>query len=422
VTRAELARRGALALGLLTATGGLLVGSGRASVPTATARLGDLVDAVELRGAVQPVHSALLNAPSTLPGDTTIVRIAANGTNVKAGDVVAVLDPSKLENALTQAHGDLARLDGEIERAQVDAVALEKQDGAAAASAAREVERARFEMRKVDILSPIAAEQNRLRLADAEQTQREVEERMASGRTARAADLESRRQVRARLQRQVERAQEAITALTIVAPADGLVVLRTNPRVRSAAGAMQEYKAGDTVWAGAALAELPDLSNMRVQAQVDEIDRARVHAGQAATVRVDALPDRELPATLTDVGSVARPDFTQMPPGKGFDVTLAPTTSDPRLRPGMGASVRITIAHKGRALLIPASAVTWRQGHAFVRVASVFRLTEREIRVARRGAVEVAVSDGLREGERVALSPPPDAGRAWAVSAPGMPR
>jgi HlyD family secretion protein len=420
MSRARIVMGGGLALGLVAA--GLGAWAGRSHAPTAAVTRGDLVDAVELRGAVQPVHSALLNAPATLPGDTTIVRIAANGTHVKAGDVVAVLDPSKLESALTQARGDLARVDGEIERARADAVALEKQDAAAASSADREVERARFEMRKVDILSPIAAEQNRLRLTDAEQTRREVQERMESGRTARSADIESRRQVRARMQRQVERAQEAIAALTVTAPADGLVVLRTNPRVRSAAGAMQEYKAGDSVWPGATLAELPDLSRVRIQAQVDEIDRARVHTGQPATVRVDALPDRELPATLTDVGSVARPDFTQMPPGKGFDVTLTPAAMDPRLRPGMGASVRITIAHKGRALLIPAAAVAWRQGRAFVRVAGFWGLAEREIRVARRGAVEVAVSEGLREGERVALSPAPDGARGPAPSAPGAPR
>ena len=85
---------------------------------------------------------------------------------------------------------------------------------------------------------------------------------------------------------------------------------------------------GDAAWAGAQIAELPDLASARMTAVVDEVDRSRLSLGQEATVRVDALSDTELTARLVSIGTIAKLDFSAgWPPKRGFEVVLELTRS-----------------------------------------------------------------------------------------------
>ena len=95
--------------------------------------------------------------------------------------------------------------------------------------------------------------------------------------------------------------------------------------------------------------------------RLDEADRARVQVGTPVLVRVDAVPDRELPARIHSIGLMARPDFSSFPPVRNFDVVVALDDADPRLRGGMSASARIEMNRLPDVLVVPAAAVFQRE-------------------------------------------------------------
>jgi multidrug resistance efflux pump len=301
----------------------------------------DAAAPLEARGEIEAARKADVTVPFTLPSDTTILSLLAAGTRVRKGDTIARLDPSPLQPLLEEARSAVATAEADLKRGEAEARLQDESDRTARMNAERDVERARFETKRGELVSLIEAQQQRLRLADAELALREAQERIHAGAAARAADLESRRMNRDKALRQRERAEAAAAAMTLVAPADGVLILRGNGRVRSAGGSSPEFKAGDTVWPGATLAQLPDLSSLRLHAQVDEIDRSRLAVGLTASVRVDALPDARLTARLVEIGALARLDFSQAPPAKSFDAILSLDAADPRLRPGMGATARL---------------------------------------------------------------------------------
>jgi len=91
---------------------------------------------------------------------------------------------------------------------------------------------------------------------------------------------------------------------------------------------------------------------------------------------------------------------------RNFDVIVAMTDVDPRLRAGMNASARIGVDELRGVLLVPAAAV-FQSGAASVVYAVEGRSIERRvITVVKRGRDQVVVSGPIREGEHVTLTQP----------------
>jgi multidrug efflux pump subunit AcrA (membrane-fusion protein) len=137
--------------------------------------------------------------------------------------------------------------------------------------------------------------------------------------------------------------------------------------------------------------------------RADEADRARLAVGGAARVRVDAVPDREFAARIADISLVATPDFTTFPPVRNFDVAVTLSESDQRLRSGMSASARIELDRLDDALIVPATAVSERDGQAYVLVVTNGSLQERPVTLQRRGRERIAIASGIAPGDRIAV-------------------
>ncbi len=123
-------------------------------------------------------------------------------------------------------------------------------------------------------------------------------------------------------------------------------------------------------------------------------------------VRVDAVPDRELPAAIRDISLVARPDFTSFPPVRNFDAIIRLDEIDPRLRTGMSATARIELNRLNDVIVVPTGAVFQVGGNPAAYVVDGGTATARAVTVLRRGRDQTAIASGLQEGERIALRDP----------------
>ena len=80
--------------------------------------------------------------------------------------------------------------------------------------------------------------------------------------------------------------------------------------------------------------------------------------------------------------------------------------TDARLRPGMGANVRVTVERVPNAIMIPAQASFQKSGRTVAYVLNGAKFDERRIDVARRSGDHLLVAKGLQPGEKVALQDP----------------
>lgn len=367
---------------------------------------GEFVDHLELRGELKAKKSVVLTAPSFAGGDLQIMKLVKNGSPVKKGDLVAAFDATNLERQLLQRQTELRQAESEIERQKAQMNMLKEQDLTEVMKAEYDVERARLETSKQEILSAIDGQKTRLNLANTEQKLLEIRQKLESDATGAKADLETRIQKREKARYDVATTQDRIQALTLRATADGTVNLMPNQRAGGNWGSYPEFKEGDRAWPGAGVAELPDISTIRLSARLEETDRGRLQIGQTATVRLDAIPEREFTACVVAISSMGKPDFSSWPPVRNFDTELEFTELDPRLRPGMSSTTRIAVERIPNSLLIPAEAVFQKGGRTVVYVLRGSQFEEREIGIARRSGSQVAVARGVEQGERVARKDP----------------
>ncbi len=143
-------------------------------VPTAEVKSGEFVNYLQIRGEVQALKSAVLNAPSGAGEDIEIVKLVRSGATVKKGDVVLQFDTTRLRTTLDQKRSELKQAEAEIEQTRAQARLTEEQDRTDLMKARYDVERAKLEVSKQEIVSKIEGEEAKVKLVDAEQKLREV--------------------------------------------------------------------------------------------------------------------------------------------------------------------------------------------------------------------------------------------------------
>ena len=373
-------------------------------VPTAEVTVGEFVDYTQLRGEVKAVKSVVLNAPSNA-GDLQIVHLAKNGSAVQKGDVVVQFDTTDVQQKLAQMRTTLKQSEAEIEQIKAQAKLTQEQDTTDFAKAKFDVERAKLDASKEEILSVIDGEKAKLAQVDAEQKQLQLEQQLKSDGLGAKADVNGKLQKRAKADFDVQRSEKQIASMTVRAPVAGMVTLQQNWRAGNFNSA-PEWREGDHAWPGAAILELPDLSKVTVNAPMEETERGRLKTGQEVKIRVDAVPDRDFTGMVKEITPLTKPDFTIWPPAKNFNVTIELLNSDARLRPGMSATARVAVEKAAGSILVPAEAVFQKAGHSVVYVLHGSSFEERTIEVTRRGNGQCAVASGLKAGEKVAIKDP----------------
>jgi HlyD family secretion protein len=383
---------------------------GRSSLPTAIVAKTTFVDFLQLRGEVRPVRSVILTAPSS-GTDLQIVQLVKNGEKISAGDVVVEFDPTTQQRTLETKQSELKQAESEIDRTEAEQKRRVASAESEVGEAKKAADRARLDVQANALRPRIEAENMLIVLSNAEEHVRELEAKVAGERLAAGADVSMARQKRDKALFDVRETERIIGSLQVRAPIGGSVSLLPNFRAGGPGSRMSpEFKRGDRAWFGAAIAELPDLTSVQVNARVDETDRGRIQIGGAARVRVDAVPDRDLAGTLRDISVVAKPDFTTWPPARNFDIVVALAESDPRLRSGMSASARIELDRLADVIVVPTGALFQRGTTTVVYVVNGAAVDARPVTVLRRGRDQVALASGVREGERISLKEPASEG------------
>jgi multidrug efflux pump subunit AcrA (membrane-fusion protein) len=380
------------------------------TVPTAEIKLGEFVDYFEVRGDLKALRSVTLSAPP-ISGDLQIIKLARNGSQIKSGDLVAQFDTTTLQRTLDQKRSEVKEANAEIDRSRAQGHLLEEQNLTAVMKARYDVERARLEVSKQEIVSKIEGEKSKLSLANAEQKLKEAEEKLKSDRAANVAEIASKQQKRDKALFEQNEAERNIAAMTLKAPLDGTITVLPNYGTRWWGNAA-EFKEGDRAWPGAPIAELPDISNIRLAARIDETDRGKLQVHQTATVRVEALPDKDFVAKVVEISAIAKPDFSSWPVNKSFDFILQLEQTDARIRPGMSASARVGVERLPNSVLAPVNGSFQKAGRLVAYLLRSGRFEERVIEVSRRNKEQLVIAKGLKPGDRVALKDPTLEGQA----------
>jgi RND family efflux transporter MFP subunit len=199
----------------------------------------------------------------------------------------------------------------------------------------------------------------------------------------------------------------------IRAPHDGTLLLRdlTEGQLVTSAAAQN---------GGTLLGEVADLNALMVRTNINEIDVARLKLGDAARVRVDSLRNMMLGGEIKRIATIAKEsagDRTRV-----FPVDVVVDETDPRLRPGMSATVMFTLSHVEGVASVPLSAVFSNADsvrYVFVRKGEGFEVRGIDIGIVDTRRVQIL--SGLTNGEEVALMRPLEFDGEIPIAQPAAP-
>lgn len=405
--RLSIQRKGMI-IGIILLTGsGVLLGAARLgkrspTVPTIEVKRGEFLDSSEFRGEVKALKSVTISAPAEA-GDLQIVKVSPEGTVVKPGDVVVEFDKTKTEQELAQFQSSLKSAEAEIGQARAQARLAEEEDKTAVLKAGYDVEAAKLEASKQEIVSKIEGEEAELKLADAEQKLREAQTKQKSDQALNQATVEGKQRASKKAAYDVERANRALSQMIQRAPSAGNISLLQH----WSGSNMTQFRPGDHAWPGAPIAELPDATTLRISARVDETERGRLAAQQPVTVQLNAIPDRQFTGHIEQISSIASLDFSSgWPITRNFILEIVLDQADPRFKPGITGQVTVIVDRVPNAITIPAQAMFQKSGQNVAYVWRGTQFEERAIEIGRRSGDKIMVAKGVSPGEQVALKDP----------------
>lgn len=322
-------------------------------LPTAQVTLGDFDISVKARGEVKALRSVTLNAPGRVQ-DVQIVRLVPSGTVVSVGDPVIELDPTAETDRLTQRESTMKQIDAELERLRAQQRMQDESDRVIVAQAEFDVEKARLEVKKQDIVSEIDAAKARLALGTAERRLAEVKEVMAGHKKQQAAAVDQIIQRRKSAERDYKLAQFNIDNLLIKTPISGIFQALPNRRMgmmRMGAGGAPapEFRQGDRAWSGASIGEIPDLTSLAVELLIEETERGKVAVGQPARVKVDAFSDQIINGKIDWISPLSRIDRSTVPPQRSFRTIVSLELKGVKLTPKKAPPTQVAQDRPGPA-------------------------------------------------------------------------
>jgi multidrug efflux pump subunit AcrA (membrane-fusion protein) len=403
-------------VGLVLCGGGVIAayrytGATEVEVPVVRVRRGEFIISVRTRGDIKSARSVILKAPQ-VPG-LRIVHLADAGRPVKKGEVVVEFDGSQQDQNVVSRTTTVRAADGNIEQTKASQTMDNEADAMSKMSGEYDVERAKLDASKAEVLSAIDGEKNRIQVGVSEGALQTVKASINAHQVGHDADLNRLNQAKDKAVRDLNTAQGYLGMMQLRAPNDGIVNLLPNFRSSGSFGqATPPFKEGDNAWTGAEIAEIPDLSEMYVDLKLEEVDRGKLKLGQDVRIRVDAIPDKEFTATLDWISPIAALIFRGGSTAeKTFPARATITHLDPRLRPGMSASTEIIIEREPHSLLIPSRASFAKDGRpaVFQQVGKAFVI--RHIELGRQNDDEAIVTGGLKEGDVVTLENPAESAK-----------
>jgi HlyD family secretion protein len=369
-----------------------------AEAPAIEVKRGSVKKVLLLDGELRAVRSRTIFGGSTFE-DVKIVYMPPEGTVIKAGDLALELDSTNTLNKIKDNDEKIVAAENEIVRVKSQHESSLRDLEVELSKLWLAFEQAKLKAKVPnEVVSRREFQEGQLALEKAKTEYENHLNKIEQKKKEQTAELQVKIIEKDKLKVQLDLAKSNLDGMKIKAPTDGMVLYNDHWNER------RKLQVGDLVWPGWPVVQLPDLTEMEVLAQVNEVDGPRLSIGARAEVRLDSYPDKVITGEIKDISQTAI-KANRMAKAKIFRVTISlDQTLMEIMKPGMSALVSVTIGETQPNLLVPRATVRFDGERALVtRIESADARREVAVTVLAADGLNylVAGNGALKEGDRI---------------------
>lgn len=345
----------ALAFLVIIAAFYLFSGSKKTDVyKTVPVQHGKIMQLITASGIINPLSTVIIG--TQVSGTIKEIYVDFN-SEVKQGELLALIDPDVFEATVAQRRAALEIAEAQVQVQENDIVYFQKN------------------LERIKKLN-----------ATKYSTEKELESAQRDYDNAVAQLSLQKAQVK-QAQASLQSAETELKYTKITSPVDGIVISKS-------------VEVGQTVAASFSTPELfsvaEDLTQMEIEASVVEADIAKVKEGQTVRFTVDSFPDEPFYGKVKQVRNQAVTTSNVVT----YSVIIGIDNKELKLKPGMTANVEIIAAEKDDALLVPNQALRFQMDENQ-------RYKDKGIWVLRKGEPQrVNVTEGISDDSNTEISSP----------------
>jgi multidrug efflux pump subunit AcrA (membrane-fusion protein) len=376
-------------------------GKNATDVEVTPVKRGTFMEELTEQGNVQAVNSISITAPviSYRYGSLKLAKIVEDGAEVGKGDTIMIFDPSEIKRAIIQAEQQL-----DIAKAEYEKLNSTQQSEIEDLKADLELARISQEIARINFetatYEPEATRKEiNLRLESATIALDRAQEQIENKKVIHKQDLLQKSLTINQLTSTLADANTSMNSLFVVSPANGIAIKEQNWSTQ------QKWGVGDQPYSGSKIIELPDLSQMRAEVKINEVDISKVLPGQRVEIRPDAFSDSAYTGEVDLVANLAQ-NLDYKSKIKIFPVQIRIDGQSKTLLPGLTISCKIIVSEIPDVLFIPLESLFNEQGIDYVYIKSGSGFKRRNIKTGAVNTDYAIVTEGLEENDLIALSNP----------------
>jgi HlyD family secretion protein len=303
---------------------------------------GPLLATVSASGAVNPVTQ--VSVGTQVSGQIKDLFVDFN-SEVKAGQVIAVIDPETFEYRVRSAQADVDAARATVLTAQANSSASRANVSRAQVDlieAQRDLDRKQSLVEK-QFITQSEADKARALVNTSNEALKSAQAQLG----VTEAQIKSAQANVAQREASLAQARIDLERTRITSPVNGIVIKRAIEKGQTVAASLQSPEL---------FVIAQNLQDMQVEASIDESDVGRIRTGQKATFTVDAFPGQTFEGQVSQVRKAAQNVANVVT----YVAVVAFSNAGGRLLPGMTANVRVVVESRESVLKVPNAALRVR--------------------------------------------------------------
>lgn len=363
-----------------------------------TVKSQSLIVIVPAKGELFAAKATNISAPMTRRGVQNIAWLAPEFTRVKKGDVIARLDSESMVRKARTKQNELAitqeeiteknsSLDQQISAIKKDIGIIDHEKNFADQFSIDDI-RIRSKLETLDQL------QNAAYLGSKQKYLYWKSDSFSASSQGELGLLQMRKKQH---QTKIEQFNETLALLEIKAPHDGLLTYKANWRG-------EKPRAGQTLWPGQKIAQLPDVSNMKAKLLVLENEAIDLKVTQNVNFYLNVDASKQYTGKIESVAPFPK-SVKRGNPQKFFEVTVLLDQQQPSLfMPGRKLEATIDVASLASKIVVPLQSVFTKAQQTIVYRYQDGEFVQTPVTLGQSSLSHVEITQGLTQGQQISLT------------------